>query len=392
MSAKLNALNAALRAQAQQQDGFLPFEAFMNAALYIPNLGYYASTEPIGSASQGGDFITAPQISSLFGATLAQALAPVFEAGLPVHILECGAGTGKLASDIIARLKQLGFTHIRYSILELSTRLRAQQQSTLQSFSEVDWLDALPASFEGVVLGNELLDAMPVQAYELNSSQGKPSVRERGVVWQPAADAQAEHEGNWLWASRPIEASKEQALLALLPPETAQQAAHQFEHCTQASAWVSSAAEMLKRGIILLIDYGFPQAELYHPQRAGGTLMAHRNHQASSDVLAHVGTADITAHVNFSSAARAGQAAGLNLLGYTSQARFLINAGIAQAFEAASHSANATEQAKLSQGLQYLISEAEMGELFKVVALGKQCAMPLGFDRGDRSHRLHDGA
>ena len=392
MSDRLAQLHLLLQNAAQAQGGFLPFDEFMHLALYAPNLGYYASTEPVGTATQGGDFTTAPQLSKLFGSTLAQSLVPVFEAGLPLHILECGAGTGKLAADLIDRLSVLGYTNVRYSILEVSARLRAQQKQTLQGFGGVAWLNALPTNFEGVVLGNELLDAMPTKAYELQQTPQGPTVQERGVVWQTQANHGQDNasKGNWFWAARPLPEPDQARYLAVLPTESAAQDAYQFEVCDQAQAWVTSVAEQMKRGLILLVDYGFPRHELYHPQRAGGTLMGHHRHTASSNVLDHIGAADITAHVDFTAIARAAQQAGLNLTGYTSQARFLINAGIAAAYEAAVQNApSALEQAQLSRGLQYLMSEAEMGELFKVIAFGKACSAPLGFERGDRSLRLH---
>lgn len=384
MSQRLHNLNAQLSEVASQRDGFIPFDEFMHMALYTPNLGYYTSTLPVGSPSQGGDFTTAPQLSSLFGTTLAQAIAPLFEAGLAVNILEFGAGTGKLAVDVLSRLQSLGIAVESYKIIEVSTRLRHQQTETLLGFSCIEWLDALPVDFEGVVIGNELLDAMPVKAYEVQQHGGNPVVFERGVT-----PANPEQNLSWQWAMQ--RTSKKQALnvLTLIDEESAQQDSYQLEICEQSNAWITSVASILRRGLVLLVDYGFPREELYHPQRMGGTLMAHYQHQASSNVLTHVGEADITAHVDFTAVAQAGQEAGMDLLGYTSQARFLINAGIAQAYEASAKNQDEIGLAKLSRGLQYLISEAEMGELFKVIALGKNCPAPKGFESGDRSHRLN---
>lgn len=380
-------LNALLQEKAQAQAGFLPFDALMEHALYAPNLGYYASTRPVGSASQGGDFTTAPQISALFGHTLARAIAPLFRQGLAVNLLECGAGTGQLAVDVLTGLQALGLTVNSYSILEVSTSLRQQQKETLLGFERVVWLDRLPEAFEGVVLGNEVLDAMPFQAFETQFESGRAKVFERGVVWSP--DTQA-----WVWAQRAASPDQAAQVCALLQEESLKQTSYQLEIGTQAQSWVRSMAASVLRGAVLLVDYGFPQAELYHPQRATGTLMAHHRHRANTDVLADIGAADITAHVDFTAIAQAGQAAGLTLLGYTSQARFLINAGIADAYAQAQaqekHDSNEVALAKLSRGLQYLMSEAEMGELFKVICFGKNCPSPEGFAAGDRSHRLND--
>jgi SAM-dependent MidA family methyltransferase len=163
---------------------------------------------------------------------------------------------------------------------------------------------------------------------------------------------------------------------------------YELERCEQAHAWVASMAAHMQRGAMLLIDYGFPQAELYHPQRAGGTLMAHRYHQATPNVLAHAGDADITAHIDFTAVAQAATEQGMGLAGYLNQARFLINAGVGDAYAAAAQGADTVAQAQLSRGLQLLMSEAEMGELFKVIAFTKNAPSPAGFDRGDRSHRL----
>jgi SAM-dependent MidA family methyltransferase len=362
-------------------DNFIPFEAFMHTALYAPHIGYYASTQPVGSRAEGADFTTAPQISVLFGVSIAQSLAPVFASGVPRRILECGAGTGQLAFDVLSALQQAGMPLERYEILEVSASLREQQQKTLANFPQVQWVSALPPAYEGVILGNELLDAMPVQAYEAQHDGTQTHVFERGASWDAT-------QGRWVWARRCASAAQASVVLAALPEEAALQPSYQMELGQQALGWVSSAAACLQRGVLLLVDYGFPCAELYHPQRQTGTLMAHIQHRASTDVLAAPGAADITAHIDFSAVAKAAQTAGLALMGYTCQARFLINAGIAQAYLAAQEGLDTIASAQLSRSLQLLISEAEMGELFKVIALGKDCAAPSGFESGDRRQRL----
>ena len=370
--------------------GFIPFAVWMNAALYAPKIGYYTSTLPVGSAAAGADFTTAPELSCVFGHTIARSIAPCLQdlaaRGLPVTILECGAGTGALAAAVLDGLAGLGITPAHYNILEISPSLRAQQAQRLVGYPCVRWLDALPASITGIVLANELLDAMPVQAYVAQAGK----IYERGVVWQATTS-------QWQWAQGELAPAHSDALWASLPSETqaaALEGAYQFERGTQAAAWVASAAHNLSRGAggaMLLIDYGFAAPELYHPQRSGGTLMAHRLHRASTDVLAHACDADITAHVDFSAVAHAAVAGGLSLAGYTNQARFLINAGVGEAFAAHTATATVIEQAHANRALQMLLSEAEMGELFKVIAFTHQCSAPLGFERGDRSHRLLDG-
>jgi SAM-dependent MidA family methyltransferase len=247
------------------------------------------------------------------------------------------------------------------------------------------WLDSLPeiGSFTGVVLANELLDALPVRAFALEYGV----VFERGVVWN-------ELDSSWSWAQRLANNDDTKVILASLNDDIEiikDQPRYELERGEQASAWVTSVATCIQRGAMLLIDYGFSASELYHPQRSGGTLMAHRLHQATPNVLAHVGDADITAHVDFTAVAQVAVAQGLALAGFVNQARFLINAGIAQTFMKATDSLDAVDivaQAQLSRGMQLLMSEAEMGELFKVIAFTRDCPAPLGFERGDRSGRL----
>jgi SAM-dependent MidA family methyltransferase len=395
MTERLSKLRAVLLGKAQDWAGFLPFDMFMKVALYTPQLGYYTATYPVGSAASGADFTTAPEISPLFGHTLARAIAPCFDTTLPKVVLECGAGTGKLAKDVLDGLAGQGIALERYCILELSDSLRAQQQALLAAYPCVQWLSTLPNSFEGVVLANELLDAMPVRSFAIEYGR----VYERGVTWSDTAQA-------WQWMQRSATATDSAAVLSSVSDEVKTLPRYELERCEQAYAWVTSTASHIQRGTMLLIDYGFARGELYHPQRAGGTLMAHRLHLAMPDVLAHVGDADITAHIDFTAVAHAAQQQGMDCVGYVNQARFLINAGIADAYsvltqdavnvpqsgtQPGTHStAHSVVQAQLSRGLQLLMSEAEMGELFKVIAFTKNGEAPAGFERGDRSHRLQE--
>jgi SAM-dependent MidA family methyltransferase len=281
-------------------------------------------------------------------------------------IWEFGAGTGDLALQLLAGL---GDAVKRYTIIELSGALRERQQATLRDHAhQVQWLSEWPEAIDGVVLGNEVMDAMPVQL--LQRSQGQ--WHERGVV---AAAPGAERA--WAWQDRPSSAR----------PPVDIEGEHDYltEVHPQAEAFVRSLAERLQRshrpGVVILLDYGFPESEYYHPQRHMGTVMCHQLHQADDNPLVAVGQKDITAHVNFTGVALAAQNAGLQVLGYASQAWFLLNLGLAERMAEAS-------LAERSQA-QRLINEHEMGELFKVVGFATSSDWAAqGFAQGDRSHRL----
>jgi SAM-dependent MidA family methyltransferase len=311
----------------------------------------------------GSDFVTGPELSPLFGAALARQVAQALDATATDEVWEFGAGSGALALEV---LQALGERVQRYTIVDLSGSLRARQRERLAPFgARVRWLDALPETMRGVVLGNEVLDAMPVQLLHWDGS----AWFERGVALAG--------EG-WHFADRatslrpPLEA-------AFVPGTTT-------EIHLQAEAFIRTLAERLERGAAFFIDYGFPDAEYYLPERIGGTLMCHRAHLADSDPLVDVGAKDITAHVNFSAIALAAQDAGFEVLGYTSQARFLLNTGLASLMAEAQQRSDWPALA----AAQILIAEHEMGELFKVIGLvrGTPAFDAIGFAAGDRSHRL----
>jgi SAM-dependent MidA family methyltransferase len=340
--------------------GWLPFDRFMALALYEPGLGYYSrGARVFGTlAGDGSDFVTAPELSPLFGRALAAQVAQALQATHSGEVIEFGAGSGSLAAQLLQALPE---TITRYSIVDLSGTLRARQQVRLAPFgNRVQWLDAWPERIEGVVLGNEVLDAMPVTLLRWSGT----AWQERGVVRQGDGFA---------WADRANE---------LRPPHQADVAAGSVtEIHPQAEAFVRSLGARLVRGAAFFIDYGFPEAEYHHPQRSGGTLMCHRAHQADTNPLADVGEKDITAHVNFTGVALAAQEAGLEVIGYTSQAHFLLNCGLAGLLEDATLADRANAQK--------LLTEHEMGELFKVIGLARGIALePIGFVRGDRTHRL----
>jgi len=352
--------------------GWLPFDQFMAMALYEPGLGYYANQQPkFGTMPQSGsDFVTAPELSPLFGAALAQQVAEALKATGTNEVWEFGAGSGALAHQLLSELKRLGCPIKRYNIMDLSSTLKARQQAKLAEFGkQVQWLSQWPDTLQGVVVGNEVLDAMPVKL--LNRIQGV--WHERGVV---VADV-ATHPDGLAWEDRPTE----------LKPPLEPLGDHDYltEIQPQGEAFVASLAERLlaseKGGAAFFMDYGFPESEFFHPERHMGTVMCHQAHKADANPLAAVGLKDITAHVNFTGIALAGQEAGLQVLGYTSQARFLLNLGLAERMS----EAPLPERAQAMK----LISEHEMGELFKVVGFATHDHWQAqGFKAGDRSHRL----
>ncbi|MCY7316577.1 MAG: SAM-dependent methyltransferase [Rubrivivax sp.] len=350
-------------------DGWLPFDRFMAIALYEPGLGYYSRGGTIFGAlpASGSDFITAPELSPLFGRTLARPVAQALVAAGADTVYEFGAGTGALAAQLLGAL---GERVRRYAIVDVSGTLRQRQAETLAPWADrVCWLNHWPDTLHGVVIGNEVLDAMPVQLLHWDGTQWL----ERGV---------AAVEGTLGWADRATAlrppatgAADADALPSTLPPGTV------TEIHPQAEAFIRTLAARLQRGAAFFIDYGFPESEYYHPQRSQGTLMCHRAHRSDDQPLVDVGDKDITAHVNFSAIALAAQDAGLDVLGYTSQARFLLNCGLLELLQGADLRSIAPAQK--------LINEHEMGELFKVIALGRGIdAAGLGFDAGDRSHML----
>lgn len=359
------ALDHLIARAVERAGGWIGFDRFMALALYAPGLGYYANTSAkFGHMpSSGSDFVTAPELTPMFGQTLAAQVAEALEKTGTDTVWEFGAGSGALAVQLLHALDEMGRGDVRYRIVDLSGTLRERQQQALVRHADrVEWLGELPESMQGVVVGNEVLDAMPVQLLARVGGQWF----ERGVVRNAKTDG-------WTWADRATE----------LRPPVDVPGAHDYltEIHPQAQAFIATLGDRLKQGAAFLIDYGFPEAEYYHPQRHMGTVMCHRAHQADGDPLADVGYKDITAHVDFTGIALAGQNAGLEVLGYTSQARFLLNCGLLSRME----QGTTAERAMAAR----LIHEHEMGELFKVV--GFAAGEPwdaMGFAEGDRSHTL----
>lgn len=362
-----------IRGEIQAAGGWIPFARYMELALYAPAMGYYAAgTRKFG---REGDFVTAPELGSLFARSLARCVADVLgEAGGAV--LELGAGSGRLAADLLAELASLDAPPDRYCILEPSAELAWRQRRLLTvshpALAErVEWLDALPATFTGVILANEVLDALPVHL--LLSRAG--AVWERGVINSGEGFA---------WADRPCaDAALEARAAALGLPE-----GYLIELNPAAAALVRSLGERLESGLVLFIDYGFGRREFYHPQRHRGTLACHYRHHVHDDPFFLPGLCDITAHVEFTALAEAGAEVGLDVVAFTTQAHFLLDCGLTELL-----SANGTEDAlhylPLANEAQRLISPAEMGELFKVLALGRGLGRaPRGLRGVDQRHRL----
>jgi len=358
-----------IHAAIAEAGGWLSFSRFMALALYSPGLGYYANaSRKFGwMPESGSDFVTAPELSALFGRTLAVQVAQALQASGTDELFEFGAGSGALAEQLLQALDDAGQAVRRYTIIDLSGTLKARQAERLARFGErVQWAHTWPEAMHGVVVGNEVLDAMPVQLLHFDGERW----HERGV----ASHTTELGEASFVYADRDT---------SLRPPvDTPFIAGTVTEVHVQAEAFTRTLAAHLQRGAAFFIDYGFPEAEYYHRQRHGGTLMCHRAHMSDPDPLVLVGEKDITAHVNFTGIALAGQDAGLDVVGYTSQGRFLLNCGITDLMQAA----DLRERAMA----QKLVNEHEMGELFKVLAFtpAGQDFAPLGFAAGDRMHRL----
>lgn len=380
-------LSTRIAAEIARHGGWLSFARYMEMALYEPGLGYYSNPGQVFGAA--GDFVTAPELTPLFGATLARQVSPWLKdpalAGSGQVVLEVGGGSGMLAAQLLNALDNVGHHEVRYLILELSAERREHQRQTLKSLApglmdRVGWLETFPESFAGVVVANELLDAMPVQLFEWQAD-AEAELQEMGVTWV---------DGRFAWAPRPADAVLTETVTALrnrLGPEGAQwHSPYRSEICPAQQAWMRTLADCMTAGVVMLLDYGFAAPEYYHPQRDQGTLMCHYRHRSHADPFLWPGLSDITAHVDFTALARAATAEGFSLVGYTSMAAFLLNAGLLDELADLPREPESFWFAQ-AQAVQQLISEAEMGELFKVIAFEKnlrEAASVLGFG-GDRA-------
>ncbi len=370
-------LVARLRSLIEAQGGWISFATYMAEALYTPGLGYYS-----GGAHKfgpGGDFITAPELTPLFGQALASQVQQIMSLSAP-HVIEAGAGTGLLAADLLLELELRGALPDSYAILEVSGELRERQFDTLAAkvphlASRVQWLDGLPERFSGALVANEVLDVMPVHLIAWRPE----GIFERGVALGD--------EGHFVWADQPATGKVAEAAAALdLPlPEEGE---YVSELNLAGRAWVAEWAARLDKGAMLLVDYGYPRAEYYLPSRSTGTLLCYFRHHAHGDPFMWPGLNDITAFVDFTAIAEAGFEAGLDVLGYTDQANLLFNCGVLDCL-ARRAPEESTDYIRAAKALQRLTGPHEMGELFKVIALGRGISQPLiGFLRGDRLHAL----
>ncbi len=359
--------------------GWIDFAQFMDLCLYAPGLGYYSA----GSAKFGpsGDFVTAPEISPLFARCLARACLPYLSGAADRVIVEVGAGTGRLAADLLDALAALGLRRVRYLVLEVSADLRERQRATLQQRSaqvleRVQWLDTLPADpVDGIFIANEVADALPVSRF----SVGADGVLAQGVM--------ATGEG-FGWAAQPAPAALARAVGAI---EAGLDARLARGYCSEVSLrlppWIAALGAALREGILLVCDYGMSRREYYHPQRSAGTLTCHYRHRAHADPFLYPGLQDITAWVDFTALAEAGVACGLAIAGYATQAHFLMDAGL-QAELAAASDARGAPDLRLVQQAKTLLLPGEMGERFKVMALARGAGAMPGFGIRDLRHLL----
>ena len=358
-------LGSKIATEIASQGGWIAFSRYMEMALYEPGMGYYsAGAHKLGT---GGDFTTAPELSPLFGAAIVSAILPVLEGlkaqGLPAKILEFGAGTGKLAESILTRLNDLGFQLDGYDIIEISPDLTQRQQERLHKLAaelelstKCSWLSSLTENFKGVILANEVIDAIPCDAI----------IYQNGF-WYWCGVSFAEDKFFWK-TGKPVE----QALLpeSLLSGNFSE--GYVTELHPQANAWIRQIAKQLDAGLFLTFDYGFPESEYYHPQRIEGTLMAHHRHHAIQDPFYLPGLCDLTTHVEWAQIARSALAENVDDVYLTNQAAFLLDAGIGDIALEIGDPSNPETFLPISNSLQKLLSEAEMGELFKAFAFSKK--------------------
>lgn len=370
--ARSNQLQQAIVEEIHQNRGWIPFDRYMEQALYAPGLGYYSTLQGLGAA---GDFITAPEISPLFSRTVARQIAPVLSQLEQPQVLELGAGSGTMAAEILLELERLQQLPLCYQILEVSGALQAQQQETIEAaaphlLERVVWLQALPETpFAGVVVANEVIDAIPVERFVVRNGAWLPM----GVSTNP--------EGQLIWSE------PHQSISHPSPLWEGLSEGYCSEQRPLIAPWIASLAEILKQGMVLLIDYGYERAEYYRPERNEGTLKCFYRHHQHEEPLSWPGLQDITAHVDFTAVAEAADRSGLQVAGYATQAHFLLAGGIAQLAEAELLEELQT-RVQVSQALQQLTMPAQMGEVFKVMALTRDVTLPDHFTMRDRRQLL----
>jgi len=354
-----------------QRGGVIGFDEYMQMLLYEPGLGYYsAGMTKFGGA---GDFVTAPEISPLFGHCLAHQCERLIEQGCAAAVLEFGAGSGRLCAQIMQALPALE----RYCILDLSADLRQRQQRYLRDqlsaelFHKIEWRDRLPPLFDGIVLANEVLDAMPVHLLQKQAQWIELGVayHGQGFVWRPV-----ETRGAAVEAMREIEAR-----LGELP------AGYCSEVNLNYRPWLNALAQACRRAVVLIIDYGYEQAQYYHAERSRGTLTCHYRHRVHADPFVYPGLQDVTAFVDFDACADAAELAGFSATGLVGQGRFLLANGLLEEAERRAGTAQTMQRLALSQQVAMLSLPQEMGEKFKVLALQKNLALEMPALRRDRA-------
>lgn len=365
-------LCAHIRDQIRTAGGWIPFSAFMQQALYTPGLGYYS-----GGAAKfgaGGDFVTAPTLTPLFGQTLARQIRPLLPS-CGGRVYEFGAGNGALAATLLQALDEEGLQE--YCIVEVSAELAGRQRQSIaehapQAAAKLRHLERLPEKLTGIIIGNEVLDAMPVAVIRYQDG----AYQQMGV---------AVDKGTFQWQPRPLHDARLQALAAEYLPAIE---GYTSEIHPQQQAFLRTLADTLERGAVIMADYGFDAAQFYHPQRRQGTLIGHYRHHVVHDVFFHPGLTDLTAHVNFTALAATGADCGLDLIGYATQANFLLNLGITDLLAQYGDPAQAA-YIRQAAACQLLLSPQEMGELFKVMAWGRGVDVDwAGFAVGDICHKL----
>lgn len=363
-----------------RQGGRIPFRDFMQLALYAPGLGYYvAGSRKLGAA---GDFVTAPEISPLFSRCLAQAIRPALQILEEANILEVGAGSGVMAAEILAFLAEQAALPEHYYILELSGELRERQAESIArrapaALQRVHWLEEMPTDLTAVVLGNEVLDAMPVNLVCKHNGQW----REQYVTWQ---------DGRFAWQGGELTDARLLQRMQSMETRLAEPFCEGYttEVNLLAEDWLQSLGQSLRQGLVLLIDYGFPAHEFYHPQRSSGTLMCHYRHHAHADPFLYPGLQDITAHVDFSAMAKAAYNGGFSVDGYTNQGNFLLGSGLTELMQQEAEQDLQPQMIAANQ-IKKLTLPHEMGELFKVIGLSKQLEIQLpGFMLRDLRNSL----
>lgn len=366
-------LESVINEAIEQAGGLIEFSRFMELALYDPSGGYYVSG--LRKFGEEGDFVTAPELGDVFARCLARQVAQVFDGLDKGEVLEVGAGSGVLAAQLLQELGKQGKLPQRYCILEISADLSQRQYQLLQQqvpqhMDRIHWLSEIPDRFNGVIVANEVVDALPVDRFTIKNGQ----VLGLGV---------ARGEEGFIDATYAVDQTKWDAIrkLNLIDGYTS-------EVGFQQQAWLRSLGDRLQSGVIIIIDYGFPRHEYFHPQRCNGTLMCHYHHRSHPNPYINVGLQDITAHVDFSALARAAGETGLSVLGFTTQASFLLSLGILDLIEPEMRG-NTANTIKLGQQVKKLTLPSEMGELFKVMAVGVGFEGPLlGFAHADHRSRL----